>query len=54
LFEKGDDGTLSLLESDFVNQWTQEADLYLNKGKSIPGFLSAVSLGLWSMSTTSI
>lgn len=47
--ETGD--SVQLLENDFVRAWQKEVELYLIKGRSVPGLLSGVTLELFNTKT---
>ncbi|KAF3687935.1 Mitotic spindle assembly checkpoint protein MAD1 Mitotic arrest deficient 1-like protein 1 [Channa argus] len=52
LFKKGSNGSIQLLENDFSKSLGEMVALHLHHQKSIPAFLSAVTLDLFSRQTT--
>lgn len=52
LFKKSSNGPMHLLETDFSKTLGEMVDLHLHHQKSIPAFLSAVTLELFSRQTT--
>lgn len=48
---KRSDGSVCLLNNDFANSFTSEIQQYMENGKSIPAFLSAVTLNLFNQKT---
>ncbi|EDO40015.1 predicted protein [Nematostella vectensis] len=54
LFESNSKGEMMMLQTDFSAQVADQIDTYLKKMNSIPAFLSAVTLDLFSRQTTTI
>lgn len=52
LFKKGSNGNMQLMETEFSKTLGQMVTLHLHHQKSIPAFLSAVTLDLFSRQTT--
>ncbi|XP_017283004.1 mitotic spindle assembly checkpoint protein MAD1 [Kryptolebias marmoratus] len=52
LFKKGSNGTMQLMETEFSKTLGEMVALHLHHQKSIPAFLSAVTLDLFSRQTT--
>lgn len=52
LFKKGSSGSIQLMESEFSKTLAEMVALHLHHQKSIPAFLSAVTLDLFSRQTT--
>ncbi|XP_013871306.1 mitotic spindle assembly checkpoint protein MAD1 [Austrofundulus limnaeus] len=52
LFKKSSNGTMQLMETDFSKTLGEMVALHLHHQKSIPAFLSAVTLDLFSRQTT--
>uniref|UniRef100_A0A7N6A0Y3 Mitotic spindle assembly checkpoint protein MAD1 n=1 Tax=Anabas testudineus TaxID=64144 RepID=A0A7N6A0Y3_ANATE len=52
LFKKGSNGSMQLMETEFSKTLGEMVDLHLHHQKSIPAFLSAVTLDLFSRQTT--
>ncbi|XP_053188386.1 mitotic spindle assembly checkpoint protein MAD1 [Scomber japonicus] len=52
LFKKGSNGSMQLMETEFSKTLGQMVALHLHHQKSIPAFLSAVTLDLFSRQTT--
>ncbi|KAM3623483.1 uncharacterized protein V6R79_011813 [Siganus canaliculatus] len=52
LFKKGSSGSMQLMETEFSKTLGEMVDLHLHHQKSIPAFLSAVTLDLFSRQTT--
>ncbi|KAM3865165.1 mitotic spindle assembly checkpoint protein MAD1 [Diretmus argenteus] len=52
LFKKGSSGTMQLMETEFSKTLGEMVALHLHHQKSIPAFLSAVTLDLFSRQTT--
>ncbi|TBT98862.1 putative mitotic checkpoint protein, partial [Hamiltosporidium tvaerminnensis] len=51
VFEIDDNNSCTLKSNEFVANWKREIDLYLLNGKSVPAFLSAVTLELYNQKT---
>uniref|UniRef100_A0A674PJ29 Mitotic spindle assembly checkpoint protein MAD1 n=1 Tax=Takifugu rubripes TaxID=31033 RepID=A0A674PJ29_TAKRU len=52
LFKKGSNGSMQLMETEFSKTLGEMVSLHLHHQKSIPAFLSAVTLDLFSRQTT--
>lgn len=52
LFKKGSSGSMQLMETEFSKTLAEMVALHLHHQKSIPAFLSAVTLDLFSRQTT--
>uniref|UniRef100_A0A3P9HMV3 Mitotic spindle assembly checkpoint protein MAD1 n=1 Tax=Oryzias latipes TaxID=8090 RepID=A0A3P9HMV3_ORYLA len=52
LFKKGSKGSMQLMETEFSKTLGEMVDLHLHHQKSIPAFLSAVTLDLFGRQTT--
>ncbi|KAL7404732.1 hypothetical protein ABVT39_018634 [Epinephelus coioides] len=52
LFKKGSNGSMQLMETEFSKTLAEMVALHLHHQKSIPAFLSAVTLDLFSRQTT--
>lgn len=52
LFKKGSNGSMQLMETEFSKTLGEMVDLHLRHQKSIPAFLSALTIDLYSRQTT--
>lgn len=53
-FELKGDGTISLLENDYANQYSEFITTYLEEADSFPAFLSALTLDLFKATSHSV
>ena len=53
-FEVQSDGTVSLLENEYTNRYSELISTYLNQGDSFPAFLASITLDLFKSTTHAV